>query len=136
MWYEILDKIFGEEVQHIVTYDSALKPLEGNKNYRLHLSSDIPVRNHRSVIVYDSKTRLVIKNDQKRPSVNSSCMNLVKNPDGTIDLWFGPKAPAGKVCNWLQSDPKKKWYMILHLYGPSESWYNKSCSPGEIEEVV
>jgi hypothetical protein len=130
-----LDDIFGEEVQHLISYDSAGRPLEGYKNYKLHLPSDIPARNYWSVILYENLTRLIIKNVQKWPSINSNCKNTVKNQDGSLDLWIGPLEPYGKETNWLQSDPKIRWYMILHLYGPSESWYDKSWRPGEIEEV-
>jgi hypothetical protein len=27
------------------------------------------------------------------------------NDDGSIDLYFGPEAPAGKEANWLQTFP-------------------------------
>jgi hypothetical protein len=132
---DILDDIFGEEVQHLISYDSAGRPLEGDKNYKLHLPCDIPARNYWSVILYDSQTRLIIKNVEKWPSINSNCKKTLKNQDGSVDLLFGPHAPEGKEPNWLQSDPKIKWYMILHLYGPSESWFDKSWRPGEIEEL-
>jgi hypothetical protein len=29
------------------------------------------------------------------------------NADGSIDLYFGPKAPAGKEANWIQTVPGK-----------------------------
>jgi hypothetical protein len=29
----------------------------------------------------------------------------------------------------------KGWFAILRLYGPLESWFDKSWPPGEIEEM-
>lgn len=55
--------------------------------------------------------------------------------DGSVDVWFGPEAPAGKENNWIKTVPGKSWNMILRLYYPLESWFNRSWRPGEIEEV-
>jgi hypothetical protein len=35
-------------------------------------------------------------------------------------VYFGPKAPAGKEANWVQTIPGKAWFTILRLYGPLE----------------
>jgi hypothetical protein len=53
-----------EETQIKVTIDAKGKPLEGDKNYKLHLQANIPVRNFWSVIVYDSQTKLMIRSNQ------------------------------------------------------------------------
>jgi hypothetical protein len=52
---------------------------------------------------------------------------------GSVDVWFGPKAPAGFAQNWVQTIPGKGWFMILRLYGPLEPWFNKTWRPGKIE---
>lgn len=56
------------------------------------------------------------------------------NADGSVDVVFGPEAPAQKA-NWIQTLPGKGWNTILRLYGPLESWFAKTWRPGEIEEV-
>ena len=55
------------------------------------------------------------------------------NADGSVDLYFGPKAPEGKKENWIQTVPGKGWFTILRLYGPLEPWFDKTWQPGEIE---
>lgn len=50
-----------------------------------------------------------------------------------MDVWFGPKAPAGFEKNWVQTIPGKGWFTLLRLYGPLEPWFNKTWRPGEIE---
>jgi hypothetical protein len=124
-----------EELQYFVSFDSNGNPLVGSKNYKFHLPPNIPASNFWSVIVYDKLTRLIIRTDQPWPSVHSQCSNLQVNPDGSVDTWFGPKAPAGKESNWVKTIPGKSWNMILRLYYPLESWFDKSWRPGEIEEV-
>ncbi|WP_043824860.1 DUF1214 domain-containing protein [Rhodococcus opacus] len=56
-------------------------------------------------------------------------------PDGTIDLWFGPSAPAGKEANWIRTVPAKSWFPMLRLYGPLQPWFDKQWQPGELHEV-
>ncbi len=67
------------------------------------------------------------------PSVSSQNKGVKINADGSVDVYFGPKAPAGMENNWVQTIPGKGWFMILRLYGPLEPWFNKTWRPGEIE---
>jgi hypothetical protein len=124
-----------EELQYIASFDSNGRPLDGSKNYKLHLPPNIPASNFWSVIVYDKQTQLIIRTDQPWPSVFSSSKKLLINPDGSVDAWFGPKALVGKDNNWVKTIPGKGWNMILRLYYPMESWFDKTWRPGEIEEV-
>jgi hypothetical protein len=124
-----------EGLQYIATFDANRKPLDGGKNYKLHLPPKIPASNFWSVIVYDNETRLIIRNGQAWPSVHSKCSKLCINPDGSVDAWFGPIAPPGNENNWVRTIPGKGWNMILRLYYPMQSWFDKTWRPGEIEEV-
>jgi hypothetical protein len=56
-------------------------------------------------------------------------------PDGSVDIFFGPKAPKDYENNWVQTLPGKGWFMILRLYGPLEPWFDKTWRPGEIEPL-
>jgi hypothetical protein len=38
---------------------------------------------------------------------------VTENPDGSIDLSFGPEAPAGHESNWTQTVPGKGWFSLL-----------------------
>jgi hypothetical protein len=85
--------------------------------------------------VYDPQTRSMLQTDQTYPSRQSQRDKMIVNDDGSIDLYYGPEAPAGKEANWTQTVPGKGWFVVLRLYSPTEAWYDKLWRPGEIELV-
>ena len=129
-------KIVGEgSIYPWTALDAQNNPLDGAKNYRLRLPPNVPAKIFWSVIVYSAQTRSMVQTNQQFPSVSSQNKNVKKNADGSVDLYFGPKAPAGQEDNWVQTVPGQHWFTILRLYGPLEPWFNKSWRPGEIELV-
>jgi hypothetical protein len=130
------EKMVGRGSQYAWTCrDSQGQPLDGGKNYRLHLPPNIPVKEFWSVIVYSDQTRSMVQSDQRFPSVSSQKKDLIVNADGSVDVYFGPKPPTGKEPNWVQTVPSTGWNTILRLYSPLEPWFNKTWRPGEIELV-
>jgi len=78
--------------------------LDGGKTYKLNIPKDAPALKFWSVCLYDPQTRSMLQTDQTFPSKQSQRDKLIANDDGSIDLYFGPKAPAGKEANWTQFD--------------------------------
>jgi hypothetical protein len=52
-------------------------------------------------------------NDQGRPDLSSRKEDLVKNSDGSVDVYFGPEAPEGKEANWVQTVPGQGVVCVL-----------------------
>lgn len=115
--------------------DAQKKPLDGGKTYRLHLPPNIPAKQFWSLVLYDDQTRSMLQTDQQFPSIGSQKKGVVINSDSSVDIYFGPKAPAGKASNWVQTWPDKGWNVILRLYGPLQAWFDKTWKPSEIEEM-
>ena len=131
-----VEKMIGQLSQYIFTeHDTRGQYFDGGKSYHLHLPPNIPARNFWSLLVYDPQTRSMLQTDQRFPSISSQKEGIVINPDTSVDVWFGPEAPAGKEANWIQTVPGKGWFLILRLYGPLEPWFDKTWKPGEIEPL-
>ncbi len=127
-------RLVGLGSQYLAAFvDSKGNPLDGGKSYKLRLPPKAPVKDFWSVIVYDDQTRSMLQTDQRFPSVSSQTQGLLVNEDGSVDVYFGPKAPAGKEKNWVQTVPGTEWNTLLRLYGPLEPFFDKTWRPGEIE---
>lgn len=106
--------------------------LDGGKNYHLRIAANPPEKQFWSLTVYDTNTRRFVENARQKSDV-SSREHLEKNADGSVDLYFGPNAPAGKEANWVQTVPGKHWFAYFRLYGPTEAYFDKSWKMGDIE---
>ena len=73
-------------------------------------------------------------NSQSFPSVSTYTGPQV-NADSSIDIYFGPEAPAGKEKNWIQTIPGKGWFTLFRFYGPLEPFFAKAWKPDDIIEV-
>jgi hypothetical protein len=71
------------------------KPFDGGRNYRLNVPANPPVRLYWSATVYDRATHSLIR-EMPKSAVSSLTPGLMKNADGSIEVYFGPKAPVGK----------------------------------------
>jgi hypothetical protein len=132
----LVKKMVGVGSQYAAAFvDAKGQPLDGAKNYRLHLPPNIPAKNFWSVVLYDNQTRSMLQTDQQFPSIGSQRKGIVINDDTSVDLYFGPKPPPGKESNWVQTLPDKGWNTLFRLYGPLDAWFNKTWKPGEIEEI-
>ena len=63
--------------------------LNGNDKYTLHIPANSPAANFWSVTIYDAATRCLIDNQQRNADL-SSRKDLIKNDDGSVDLFYGP----------------------------------------------
>jgi hypothetical protein len=113
--------------------DSNGNSFDGGKSYKLHLPPNIPIKQDWSVVVYDNQTRSMLQTDQEYPFVGSTSPGLQVNSDGSVDVYFGPTAPAGEESNWVQTISGKGWNILLRLHMPTQPWFSKTWRPGEIE---
>lgn len=109
--------------------------LSGGNTYKLHVPPNAPAEQFWSVTVYADNTRQMIVTGQGRPDLSSRKEDLVTNDDGSVDVYFGPKAPAGKESNWVQTNPGKGWFVYFRFYAPANAFFDKSWSLPDIEKI-
>jgi hypothetical protein len=109
--------------------------LDGAESYRLHVPPKAPVTQFWSLTVYDVATRCLIDNKEERADRSSRHADLVKNADGSVDLYVGPKAPAGFEKNWIPTLPGKAWFPYFRLFGPTEEHFNRKWILPDIEKA-
>ena len=63
----------------------------------------------------------------------SSYDKLKTNADGSIDLYFGSKAPAGQEANWIETVPGKGFYPMFRFYAPKPGIFDGSWKPPDVE---
>ncbi len=116
-------------------YDADGNALMGGNNYKLHIEPNPPAANFWSVTVYDIENRLIIRNETKRSDRSSRTEGLIKNTDGSVDLYFGPKAPKGKEVNWIQTNKGQSFFVYLRLYGPEQAYFDQTFPMNKIEKI-
>lgn len=115
--------------------DAAGKPLEAGRTYRLRVPADVPVKQFWSLIVYDYATWAFIYSPQERVGLSSYDIDrMTRNADGSVDIYFGPKAPSGLEANWIPTEGKKP-APIMRIYGGDDRFWSKSFTMPDVELV-
>jgi hypothetical protein len=98
--------------------------------------TNAPAEQFWSLTLYDTATRAMIKNPGS-DSARSSLDKLKANPDGSIDLYFGPagSAPAGLEANWIETVPGKGFYPMMRFYTPKAGLFDGTWKLPDIEAV-
>jgi hypothetical protein len=110
------------------------KPLDGGKTYRLHVPANAPVKLYWSATVYDRATHAFIR-EMPKLACSSLTPGVVKNADGSVDAYFGPKAPAGKEANWVPTKSGGAFEVMFRFYGPEKPLFEKTWKLPDIELV-
>ena len=85
-----------------------------------------------SATAYDRATHALIR-DTSRSSRGSNSDGIVKNADGSVDVYFAASAPAGKEANWVPTG--RNFEVLFRLYGPEKAFFDKQWVLPDIEEM-
>jgi hypothetical protein len=113
--------------------DDAGRPLDGSNKYVLHFDkgTEPPVNAFWSITLYDSDG-FQVGNSLQRFAV-SSWMPFVRNPDGSLDLYFQNEKPD-REANWLPA-PKGPFNLTMRLYAPRADVLTGKWSPPPVRRV-
>jgi hypothetical protein len=114
--------------------DKAGQAFDGGSTYRLQVPAKAPVKLYWSATAYDRTTHALIR-DQKWASRASTTPGLQANADGSVDIYFGPKAPDGKESNWVPTRAGGQFEVLFRLYGPEKALLDKTWKLPDIEKT-
>ena len=98
--------------------------LNGSNTYTLTVPLPVPEKLFWSVTVYDARTRSQIRTDQNKAVLGSLFDFHDVRDASSIDLTFGPAAPAEHRDRWVQTLPDVGWFVYLRLYGPETAAFD------------
>ena len=128
-------KRLGTAQYYLMTIrDKYGRTLDGSRTYCLRVPANPPTKQYWSATAYDRATHALIRG-MLRASRSSQISDLQKNADGSIDIYFGPKAPSGKEANWVPTSAEGKFEVMFRLYGPEKSFFEKKWVLPDIERV-
>lgn len=128
-------KRMGEGQFYLMAIDDKEgQTLNGGKTYRLNVPANAPVRQYWSATLYDGTTHALIR-EMPHAGRSSQSPGLQVNADGSVDLYFGPKAPSGKESNWTPTDPNGEFEILFRFYGPLPSLFDKTWVLPDVERV-
>ena len=107
---------------------------DGANSYRLHVPSNVPVKQYWSVTAYDRATHALIR-DMTWSSRSSQTQGLQKNADGSVDIYFASQPPDGKESNWVPTSATGKFEVLFRFYGPEKPLFEKTWVLPDIEKV-
>jgi hypothetical protein len=128
-------KKLGAATFYVVTYTDAKGDLfQGEQSYKLHIPPHVPAQQFWALTLYDRETCAFIR-DMPRVELNSYDQKLQKNADGSLDVYVGPKPPAGKEENWIPTASGRNWFAAFRFYGPEKPLFEKTWKLPDVEKV-
>jgi hypothetical protein len=115
-------------------HDAQGQRLRGENTYRLHVPANVPAKQFWAFTVYDDETSSFIRRSA-RAGLDSYDEHMKRNPDGSVDLYTGPKPPKGQEANWIPTVAGKGWFPFFRFYGPDEPLFQKTWKLPDITKV-
>lgn len=128
-------KHLGAGQYYLMTFsDNEGNQLDGKNTYRLTVPPNAPVQQYWSATAYDRETHALIRG-MSRNSRASTSADLQKNADGSVDVYFAARAPAGKENNLVPTDPQRQFEVLFRFYGPEKPLFEKTWVLPDIEKI-
>ena len=133
-WITYLPKSLGGGTFYLTglrTKDGEL--LNGTDTYRLTVPADTPAKDFWSVIVYSMRTKGFVEGVDRVGLSSLELPNMRKNTDGSVEIYFSPKAPEGLESNWIPTG--EDFFLLFRLYGPDKALFERSWTLPDVERI-
>jgi len=105
----------------------------GASTYRLRIPKDTPARDFWSVIVYSMKTKGFLDGVDRVGLSSKETGHMKVNADGSVDVYFAPKPPAGLESNWIPTG--EDFFLIFRFYGPEKRLFENTWKLDDVQKV-
>ncbi|MFO1013435.1 MAG: DUF1254 domain-containing protein [Caulobacteraceae bacterium] len=97
---------------------------DGPGRWSLHIPKDMPTDGFWSLTMYEATPDgqyFLTNNPINRYAIGDRTPGLVRNPDGSADIWIGRGDPGGvKTANWLPAPATGPYAMTMRVYLPKQ----------------
>ena len=133
-WITYLPKVLGGGSFYLTGLrDKDGELMNGKDTYKLNVPADTPAKDFWSVIVYSMKSKGFVEDVDRVGLSSLDISKMKKNSDGSVDVYFAPKAPQGLENNWIPTG--EAFFLLFRLYGPEKPLFEKSWTLSDIEKV-
>jgi hypothetical protein len=109
--------------------------MKGSSTYKLRLPPNIPAALFWAVTADNVTDGTIPETKQLLPSTNGY-YDIPKQPDGSIEIWFGPEKPDGIVDPaFIQTVPGRDFLVAVRLYGTEDGFYDQTWKPDDVVKV-
>jgi hypothetical protein len=123
-----------ESVYYRAQQDAAGARLDGRASYRIHFAAGqlppVGALGFWSITMYD-QTFFLVDNPIDRYAVGDRTPGLVRNADGSLDVYVGSTPPAGHESNWLPA-PATPFTLAMRVYLPTTAVLTQEWKPPSI----
>jgi hypothetical protein len=97
--------------------------------------NDPKVLSRRSANGVRDRQTSVRQADQHLPRVCCRSGAVETNPDASTDIYFRPTVPEGQQRRPAHDGAGRGGWIILLLYSPNKSAFDRTCRPSEIQPI-
>ena len=133
-WITYLPKVLGGGSFYLTGLrDSDGELMNGTDTYKLNVPANTPAKDFWSVIVYSMKTKGFVEGVDRVGLSSNNKDTMKSNEDGSVDVYFAPKAPKGLKSNWIPTG--EDFFLLFRLYGPDKPLFDKTWILDDVQKV-
>jgi hypothetical protein len=115
--------------------DASRRALSGEHVYRLRVPAHVPAAQFWTATAYATATATFFR-ESPSLAVDARDRGVMHNEDGSVDLYFGSRPPAGHEHNWIATGAGEPWFLSFRFHDPLKQVLDKSWKLPDLEPIV